>query len=462
MSFIKRLFCFAICLVLVFSLSACSSKDTQESISTPKPQTITIEKQEEPRIGVISLSAQALSTPLANKDFSGSQISYYTTQQLTELQKLKLAAFSKTHNCSVKVIIDLAGGTDQIAASIASGTPYDIVENNIDTFSKTMFYNIYEPLQSSVDAIDFYSEERPEDSGLANIFSSRFTINGNLLAVGSAQSSDFFVMYYNRSLFEEAEFNDPQEMWKTGNWSFDNFLKMASVTSFVSGDALLQTPSLSTWFNIKGVDMFEANGNIFSSAFTEQNIVAAATDYSNLIYGDTPTSIPRSSKSSFEKGKAYCIIDKASNFSYWTEIAEKSNAFEKNKENLGCVVLPSGLSQIGALSAADIRCYSSLKGAKNPTAAACFALYESRSYELEKSQQTLPDDINNYLVTAFNNSGFIPNFNFISRGGEDSVYTFVDKQGMFIRDGKKPSYIMSKLSSEVNGLLANVPTSLPR
>lgn len=448
--------------ILLFSLSSCSSEDIQEVVSTPKPQTITIEKQEEPKIGVISLSAQASSTPLATKDFSGAEISYYTTKQPTELQKNKLAAFSKAHNCSVKVVFDGAGGTDEIAASIASGTPYDIVENDINTFSKTFLYNIYEPLQSGIDTIDFYSSKRPEDSGLANAFNSRFTIKGNLLAVGSAQSSDFFVMYYNRSLFEKAGFDDLQEMWQTGRWSFKEFSKMASVTSFISGDALLQTPSLSTWFNIKGVDILELNGDSILATATEEKAVAAATEYSNLIYGDTPISIPKSSKASFKNGKAYCMIDKASNFSYWQKIAKISNAFERNSDNLGFVILPSDLSQIGAQSVADVRCYSALKGTKNSTAAACFALYESRSFELEKSQQTLPDDINNYLICEFNKNGFIPYFNLVSKKGEDSVYSTIDDRGMFIRDGKRPDAMMTNLSTEMESLIATISKTLPK
>lgn len=462
MPFPKRLFCLLLCLVLLFSLTACSDDKAQETVSKPKPQTITIEKQEEPKIGLIELSQEAASTTLANKDFFGAEIRYYTTNQLSELQKLKLAAFSKTHNCTVKVMVDTTGGTDEIAASIASGNPYDIVENNIDTFSKTLFYDIYEPLQSSVDAIDFYSAERPEDSGLANAFSSRFTVNGNLLAVGSAQSSDFFVMYYNRSLIKKAEFTDLKQLWETGSWSFAEFLKMAPVTSFASGDALLQTPSLSTWFNIKGVDILELNGKTFVSAVTEENAVAAAIDYSNLIYGETPISIPRSSSLSFKNGKAYCMIDKASNYSYWTEIAKKSKAFENNEENLGCVVLPSDLSQIAAQSVADVRCYSALKGAKNPTAAACFALYESRSFELEKSQNTLPDDINDFLITTFNNNGFVPNFNFVSRDNQETVYSVVNGRGMYMRDGKTPKVMMDKLTPEINSVLSNIPTKMPK
>lgn len=464
MSFIKRLFCLMLSFVFLFSLCACSSEEPQEELvsSTPKPQTITIEKQEEPKIGVISLSAQASSTPLATKDFLGSEITYYTTKQPTELQKNKLAAFSKAHNCSIKVVFDAAGGTDEIASSIVSGNPFDIVENDINTFSKTFLYNIYEPLQSKIDAIDFYSSERPSDSGLANAFNSRFTVKGNVLAVGSAQSSDFFVIYYNRSLFKKAEFEDLYEMWQAGRWSYKEFLKMASVTSFVTGDALLQTPTLSTWFNIKGIDILELNGDSILTTVAEENVVTAATEYSNLIYGDTPIAIPKSSKASFKNGKAYCMIDKASNFSYWQEIAKNSYIFERNAENLGCVILPSDLSQIGALSVADVRCYSALKGAKNPTAAACFALYESRSFELEKSQQTLPDDINNYLISEFNKNGFIPNFNLVSKNGDNSVYSTIDARGMFIRDGKRPNTMMTKLSIEMESLFATVSKTLPK
>ncbi len=463
MSFIKRLFCLILSSTLVFSLCACSSGGTQEEVvSTPKPQTITIEKQEEPKIGVISLSTEASSTPLANKDFSGAEISYYTTKQPTEFQKNKLAAFSKAHNCTVKVIFDASGTTDEIASSIASGKPFDIVENDIDTFSKTYLYNIYEPLQSGIDATDFYSAERPGDSGLANAFNSRFTVNGNILAVGSAQSSDFLVMYYNRALFKKAEFEDPQEMWQASRWSFEEFLKMASVTSFVSGDALLQTPSLSTWFNIKGVDVLELNGDSILATVTDENAVTAATDYSNLIYGDTPISIPKSSKTSFQNGKAYCMIDKASNYSYWQGIANTSNSFEKNQENLGCIILPSNLSQIGAISVADVRCYSALKGAKNPMAAACFALYESRSYELEKNQNTLPVDISSYLISEFNKNAFIPNLNLVSKNGDNSLYSTVDERGMYLRDGKRPNTMMTKLSTEIEDLLATVSKTLPK
>ena len=465
MSFVKRLFCLMISLVFLFSFCSCSQGEKQEEevVSKPKPQTIIIETQEVDKIGFIPLSSQAAATSLASKDFSGAEILYYTTHQLSELQKLKLAAFSKAHNCKIKVTLDVAGGTDEIASSIAAGKPFDIVENNIDTFSKTFLYDIYQPLQSHIDALDFYSAERSDDSGLANAYSSRFTVKGNLLAVGSAQSTDLFIMYYNRSLFKKAEFTDLKEIWQeTYYWRFEELLKMASVTSFVSGDALLQTPTLSTWFNLKGIDILEINGDEITSNPIEENVVTAATEYSDLIYGETPIAVPRSSKQSFQNGKAYCMIDKASNYNYWIEIAEKSAAFENSAENLGCVILPSDLSQIGAQSAADVRCYSALKGAKNPDAAACFALYESRSYELENTQQPLPDDINYYLIYSFHNNGFIPNFNLVSKNGDNSVYAALDERGMYLVDGKRPNTMMSKLSLEMESLIATISKTMPK
>ena len=454
MSVFKRLFCLALSISLLLSLCSCSKKEipSEKGNAHSKPQTITIEK-EEIKIECVSLSETAVSTPLAKQNFAGTEITYYTTKEPTPLQKSKLAAFSKAHNCNVKIILESNGSIEGIATSIASGNPYDIIENDINTFSRTLFYDIYEPLQTSIDPLDFYSAERPQDFGISNAFASRFTIKDQLLAVGSAESVDFYILYYNRLLFEKSDLIGPQTLWETGRWSYEEFSKFGTVTSLLSGQTFLQLPSFSDWLNIKCIDVFKFEEEKFTNAVTEENAILAAKDYQNLVFGDLPLTIPKSSANSFKNGKAYSVIDKASNYSYWREIANNSPAFKKSSDNLGYVVLPSDFSSTFAQSAASVRCYSALKGAKNPAAAPCFALFESRSFNLTKLDDKMPKKITEYLTTSFNTNGFIPNFNFTINETGYSIYKMFDEYGMSIRDGGRGEAAMKSAAPRINQLI---------
>lgn len=454
MSVFKRLFCLILLFLLLFAFSACSEKEqpNDKDNTEPKPQTITVEK-EEIKIESVSLSETAAATTLAKQDFAGAEIAYYTTKEPSTLQKSKLAAFSKAHNCTIKIVFEPNGSIEGIATSIASGKPYDIIENDINTFSKTLFYDIYESLQTSIDPIDFYSAERPQDFGISNAFASRFTIKDQLLAVGSAESVDFYVLYYNRLLFEKSDLKGPQTLWETGRWSSEEFLKFGTVTSLLSAQTFLQLPSFSDWLNIKCIDVLKFQEEKFTNAVTEENAILAAKDYQNLVFGDLPLSIPKSGANSFKNGNAYSVIDKASNYSYWRDIANNSPAFKKSLDNLGCVVLPSDFSATTAQPAASVRCYSALKGAKNPTAAPCFALFESRSFNRTKSNDKLPDNITEYLTTSFNANGFIPYFNFTINETGYSIYKMFDEYGMSIRDGGRGEAAMKSAAPRINQLI---------
>ncbi len=462
MSVFKRLFCFMFSLVLILSFSACSEDEkTKIENNKSEPEIITI-KDEEIKLNSANLSQAALETSLSKQDFQGLEITYYTTKEPSSLLKSKLAAFSKAHNCTVRVVLDSVGSIEGLATSIASGTPYDIIENDINSFSKTVFYNIYEPLQNHIDPIDYYSAERSGDCGISNAFASRFNVNDQLLAVGSAESVDFYVLYYNRALFNESEFIGLQTLWETGRWSLEDFSNMSTVTSLISGQSLLQLPSFSDWLNIKCIDILKfENGNIIN-LLKEEKTILAATDYRNLIYGDLPFSVPKSGVNSFKNGKAYSVIDKASNVSFWRESAKNSPAFENNADNLGYVVLPSDISVSGAQPAANVRCYSALKGTKHPTAAPCFALFESRIFEDQNTEDEFVQKIIPYLKSSFNENGFLPNLNFTDEKNTNSITSVLDENGISMRDGETGRMVLVSVAPKVDELIkASSKVTLP-
>ena len=419
--------------VFLILMCACGKEKIKENNSSVY-NTVTVEKKDV-AIKTVSVTGEASQTPLALQNYNGAEITYYSPNEPSQETKNKLAAFSKAHNCNVKIAVGTGDVRKDLSQAQDAGIFYDIVESSNENFANTLSMDIYEPLDSLIDIKDYFDPAVSENCGLSQSVSSRFTIEDKVYAVGSAQSVDYYVIYYNKYLFDKAGLGDPYSLWTGGRWSFLAFEFMNTVTSYASGTAFLQLPELSEWFNLKANDTIRFSEGTFKNDFYSEQTLLSAEGYQQLIYGDKPMSIPKSGKNSFKNGKAYSAIGKFSDYSALCDQIQKSEAFDEDLLNFGIVPLPDDINPSGSQSASTVRSYAAMKGSANPSAAPCYALFESRIEDQTDEKSAVAAGISDYLKNSFNLNGYVPQLEFVNSEEGVGISDILNSAGMEIRDG---------------------------
>lgn len=453
---LKKILCFATALsVAAVSFASCKSKTDDKPKKAGETKTVTVEQDTE--LETLNPTGDASQTKLALKDFGGAEILYYSPSEPTNETKGKISTFQKTHNCKVKISVGTGKIGEDLNAAKAAGTAYDIIETDNSSFIEVFKTGLLNSQNEFISPADIYTSEASANRGLNSAVLSRFTVGENIYAVGSSDSCDFYLLYYNKKLFKDIGFDDLYSLFVTGRFSTWSLNAMGSVNDYISGTSLLQLPSLSDWFNIKAQPVIGYEEGNFVSKFYNNETLAVAESYQSLIYGENPISIPKSGSYSFENGKAYMFIGTTSRYSELITKAAEKSVFDKNKENLGCVPLPSDINTGPVQSAASVKAYSSMNGAANPDAAACYALFESRVAE-QSGEDAVPVTVTEYIVNTFNTNGYVPELGFSAADGKSSVRTIIDSVGMKLRDGNDHITAMSTYMWQVDSIVKSALT----
>ena len=151
-----------------------------------------------------------------------------------EEQEVKgyLAAFNEVYPDIEVQIIRPADYGPKLMSMLAAGTPPDVFYMGFPEFveyhAKDTLLNLqpYVDATPNFNAIDFFP-------GLLDAFRDRET--GELYGIPKDWST--YVLYYNKEMFEEAGLPTPNEMFGYGQWSWEDFLKVAqALTKDLDGD----------------------------------------------------------------------------------------------------------------------------------------------------------------------------------------------------------------------------------
>ena len=418
---VKKIACILFSLLFVISIAACGGNDANSNDSYSKDQTNASNNDYVMSGGIIDVSVDSElieQSELANKDFGGKDAQFYFWYQTNEIVNRKVSEFNKKHNANVKVVIGTSFAED-LAKSIAGGKPYTMTANSARFFPQTVFSNLYEPLNDLIKEVDYFDSAKPDNGGISKQLNESFTWNGKFYAAGSAQACYSYAYYYNKKKYEEAGLEDPYELWKKGEWTWEKMVEQGKqVTDVSNGVGFLEAPELHTWLSLHGLTYIKKTGeNTFSDNLTDKDVVQAINDYKALVISDEPICVMGTKKLSW-----YSYIATIDAYTQIATNVKTSSNFGRKVANLGVVPIPSGTIAGGKYPTHIPQGYSAVKGSAEPTMAPCYALFESRIADSDVgSDLQMPSEIRNYINNAFSSNGFAPLVGFENTEGRNII-----------------------------------------
>jgi multiple sugar transport system substrate-binding protein len=126
-------------------------------------------------------------------------------------------------NPDIKVKVDMAGGNywPKVQTMITGGSPPDIMYMGVREFKQ------YSEQGALLDLDEFISENDFDDLEKSQLDAFRNNKTGKLQAFPKDWST--YVVYYNKDMFKDAGLPTPNELYKEGKWTYDEFLKMSKL-----------------------------------------------------------------------------------------------------------------------------------------------------------------------------------------------------------------------------------------
>lgn len=233
---------------ILLSMSACNggSGGGRGEVTTNPDQTTTTTTQEIITVDtdsalqdIVSGKADEYKIDVESVDKKIQWLSWYPideTQAAVELFKAQYGipeegstAYGADFANNVFVTTNVAYGEryDKLGAMVASGDSPDIFQFEIGYFPLSAYMNMFQPIDGIVDTTT-------EDWSKYRDVMDHFMWGGkNWCPIVDINPS--YVLFYRRSVCEDAGISDPKTLYDNGEWTWDEFLKMAD-TFQKSGD----------------------------------------------------------------------------------------------------------------------------------------------------------------------------------------------------------------------------------
>ena len=454
---LKRIFSFVLAITFALSVAACGG-DSDVNTSTKTSKKASSNKTDS-RVTSGGVSVQVedksvLETDLAKSDFKGQSFTFYYWYQYGDIVDRKISLFNEKHNAKVELKVVSGNFSENIAKSIASGSPYDLIANHGNYFPQTIFSDIYEPLDSYIDELDMFNADAPENGGISKTVNEAFTWKGKLYACGSAKSVYQDVIYYNKLMFQNSGLEDPYELWKNGQWTWDKFVSMGKqVTDVANNICFLSGVDLTIWWTMCGLSPVTMSGDTYTENLGSEEIISATHKFAELFYGDEPIMLTK--YADITSGKAYTGVGVTDAYSIYADAAKKSSKFGRSADNLGVVPMPTGLAKNNMYPGHAAQGYSAAKGAKEPSLPAAYALFESRTSDSDVgSTMQMPAEIRNYVEEQFAKNGFL-GFSGLENSEGVKSRELLDPVGTKIRNGEDVTASLSAVRSSLTRMISD-------
>ena len=192
------------------------SKDTQSNVSSNVSSTT----QKEENNKTTSYSRDEFISKMPSK-LKGSTITYmYWNDPKAQMDGEAITSFERATGCKVDCqVVSYDSFQETLAAKISAGNAPDLVRllGNVSWQITSL-----QPITNS--GYNF------NDTAWDNQLMKDYTFNGNCYAVNLKDSaiSDVSVIYYNKKALQDADMQDPYEIWKKNptSWTWDKFWSM--------------------------------------------------------------------------------------------------------------------------------------------------------------------------------------------------------------------------------------------
>ena len=286
--------------------------------------------------------------------------------------------FEKTYNCKLdirKVNFNLYA--QQAAALVNGGTKIDIGYIFSGHYPQVLISGLWQPLQDHFTTADLVNTNDSNKTGIDLEKSKQFSWNKNLYGVTYYYSTYTGVLFYNKKLVNEFGAKDPMDYYKAGNWNYNTLREFAtSVTDANSNIWFGATAMYSGWLQsnntgyIKYVNGVPTENLSDPAVFEALKLVRDMAVGQNKVLGD----VGDDARDAFLKGKTVAYKDFMSDSSVLRTKAASSEAFGKNADNVGRVLLPTGPNNTDNIpTVAGVEAFGSSIGSQHPEAAILWA-----------------------------------------------------------------------------------------
>lgn len=326
------------------------------------------ETTQNPSNNVNSVGGKTWAEVLANmpKNLKGTTIDFYNWNPQSEYGGVStvLRNFEKETGIKVNwITMNYSVYQTKLAALVASDEAPDVARTNTP-----VSYNMqsFQPLDAT--KFDF------SDAAWDKVLMKDYTINGKQYAtnLNNTHLAGYEVMFYNKSLLDKYDMENPYQLWKDGKWTWNKFLDMCkefkkeSNADYAAG--ALGWGSYTQLFGVNGPMKYD--GTKYVSMLDDSNFLRVTQEVADL--HNTDKLFLEWGLEEFDAGKIL----------FWGGGAihgRRLNAYFSNLKNSGAVYsvpMPSIDGQEKYYQGVfEYEAYAVVKGAKNPEAVPYFLRY---------------------------------------------------------------------------------------
>lgn len=367
-------------------------------------------------------------------------------------EKAVIEEFEKKTGIDVEIIVKTYGPTynASLAQLVATGDSPDVLRM---LAPRPEHIKYLQPM--SVTGFDFSSKAWDKEAEAA------YSVNGKAYATNLRYSPFFLpaIMFYNTKTMEEYEFDDPYELWKKGEWTWDKLVEICGewVKSNPEFEGMAMLPYGDLPAMSAGIDWCKYDGKKYSVDLTDANMLEkwqfALENKKAKIFTEGQAGFDQTNQTIL-----FTVMDA-------TAVQTSSEYYSKTRRrgNLKCVPIPSwGKDKTYYVPLIENLAFGIPVDAKNPKAVPYFLAYylDFSNYDTEGtkffySEQAREVYVNLMKMTnrSFNNSQHLLN----ATGGYSNVgiYRKVDPAQLTIWLQER-EYIINDTVALLNADLAQV------
>ena len=233
---ISRVLTIALLASLAASATACGGSASTDDTTAPSDTTpVETEPVEEPYslgkylekkdLGGMTYTILAFYEPAINAIY----VEEETGSLINDAVHKKIRAVEEFYNCDIKLseisVLDNVTGASQTSTSIKSGEyEFDLVQSHDINMANQSLQQMYVNLMDYDDIFNFDAPWWPKNT------IDSLSVNGKMYLMSNNVSywgiSDTRAMFFNKTLLENYQLDDPYELVRTGKWTFDKLSSM--------------------------------------------------------------------------------------------------------------------------------------------------------------------------------------------------------------------------------------------
>lgn len=370
---LKRFISLLLALLMLFLIAGCKSQK-EDNTSSDEYEYVeeviseVVEKTEYTSDPVASGSSAITGSKTETPKINGSTVKVLLWYEPSKSETRIKEEFEKKTGCKVQFIkTSLANYQTKLASLVATGAAPDSAAMPVSGYPSAVINGLFDELPTQY----FNLNNKLWDIKTMDNYKWKDNYYG-VVAKGSTMG-DFYLVYFNQTLFEERGVETPYEVWKANpdNWNWNKLVELSKKMTYGNGDDKMYgliCDYAGTFLWSTGKDFVSVNNGKITNTCQDAKVKEAWKFFCNLRDVEKVLYPVNSSENDFINRKGAMYIGGS-----WLLQADQS--FNKNvKDDWGAVPFPK---QNNGSYYAPFRAnlWGVGKGAKNPAGSAAFLSY---------------------------------------------------------------------------------------